>query len=112
MLDELTDVNGKGLMQPDPTTGTPMMFKNKPIVMMSDVHLPNRVVGADTLAPIYIGDFKQFATLFRRDPLEVGSTDIGGNAWRNDNTEVRGLIRLDAQVVDLLAAIRREIVVI
>lgn len=112
MLDELTDVNGRPLMQPDPTTGTPMMFKNKPIVMMSDVHLANRVVGADTLAPIYIGDFKQFATLFRRDPLEVGSTDIGGNAWRNDNTEVRGLIRLDAQVVDAAAVIRREIVVI
>ena len=112
MLDELTDVNGRPLMQPDPTTATPMMFKNKPVVMMSDVYLPNRVVGADTLAPIYMGDFTQFGTLFRRDPLEVGSTDIGGAAWTNDNTEVRGLIRLDAQLFDATAAIRREIVVI
>jgi HK97 family phage major capsid protein len=112
MLDELVDVNGRGLMQPDPTTATPMMFKNKPVVMLSNAQLANRVVGADTLAPIYIGDFKQFATLFRRDPLEVASTDIGGNAWRNDAPEIRGLIRLDAQVMDAAAVIRREIIVV
>ena len=51
------------------------------------------------------------ATLFRRDPLEVASTDIGGNAWRNDAPEVRGLIRLDAVVMDAAAAIKREILV-
>lgn len=111
MLDELEDVNGRGLLQPDPTSGTPMMFKNKPVVMISDVFLPNRVNGADTLAPIYIGDYKQYGTLFRRDPLEVASTDIGGNAWRNDAPEVRGLIRLDAVVMDAAAAIKREILV-
>ncbi len=111
MLSNCNDAQNRSLIQPDPTTGTPMIFQNKRVVMLSDATLPNRVVGADTLAPIYVGDYTQFATLFRRDPLEVATTDIGGNAWRNDAPEVRGLIRLDAQVMDAAAAIKREIIV-
>ncbi len=112
MLDGFEDTTGRGLLQPDPTSGTPMLFKNKPVVEISDVFLPNRNDGMNDLAPIYIGDYKQFGTLFRRDPLEVASTDIGGNAWRNDAPEVRGLIRLDAQIMDSAAAIKREVIVV
>ncbi|MEL7568947.1 MAG: phage major capsid protein [Eubacteriaceae bacterium] len=112
MLETINDTTNRSIIQPDPTTGSPMIFKNKPIVMLSDAALPNRVNGADTLAPIYIGDYKQYGTLFRRDPLEVASTDIGGNAWANDNTEVRGLIRLDAVTFDSAAALKREILVV
>lgn len=111
MLDGFNDTTGRGLLQPDPTSGTPMLFKSKPVVVVSDVHLTNRIDGMNTLAPIYIGDYKQFATLFRRDPLEVASTDIGGNAWRNAAPEVRGLIRLDAVIMDSAAAIKREVLV-
>nr|WP_312578227.1 phage major capsid protein [Sedimentibacter sp.] len=112
MLDGFEDTTGRGLLQPDPTSGTPMLFKNKPVVEISDVFLPNRNDGTNDLAPIYIGNYKQFGTLFRRDPLEVASTDIGGNAWRNDAPEVRGLIRLDAQIMDSAAAIKREVIVV
>jgi HK97 family phage major capsid protein len=115
-LDQMEDLNGRPLLQPDPTTGTPMMFKSKPVIMVSDAMLPNRVVTATGATkgdyyPVYIGDFKSFGTLFRRNLLEVDSTDIGGNAWATASNEVRGIVRLDAQKIDEGAAIKREIFV-
>lgn len=115
-LDGLTGTDGRGLLQPDPTTGTPMLFKNKPVVVLSDAELPNRVVTTTGATkgeyyPVYIGDFKAFGTLFKRNALEVATTDIGGNAWASGSTEVRGIIRLDAQKLDGEAAILREIFV-
>lgn len=115
-LDSLKGADGRGLIQPDPTTGNPMIFKNKRIVMLSDAELPNRTVttAGDTKGdyyPVYIGDYKTFGTLFRKNALEVESTNIGGNAWASASTEVRGLIRLDAQKLDDKAAIKREIFV-
>ncbi|MNO10239.1 hypothetical protein D3C81_2339740 [compost metagenome] len=50
-----------------------------------------------------------FGTLFQGKTLEVASTNIGGNAWVTDSTEVRGIMRLDAQKMDSAAAIKREI---
>lgn len=115
-LDGLTGTDGKGLISPDPTTGNAMIFKNHRIVMLSDSELPNRVVtttGATkgTYYPVYIGDYKSFGTLFKRKALEVASTNIGGDAWANDGSEVRGVIRIDAQKLDTGAAIKREIFV-
>lgn len=113
-LDSLVGDDKRGLIQPDPTTGSPMIFKNKKVVVLSDVELPNRVVtetGATkgTYYPIYIGDYKVFGTLFVGKTLEVASTTVGGNAWATDSTEVRGIMRADAQKMDAAAAIKREI---
>lgn len=115
-LDSLTGTDGRGLIQPDPTTGAPMMFKSHPVVKMSDAQLPNRIVtttGATkgTYYPVYIGDYKVFGTLFVGKTLEVASTNIGGNAWASDSTEVRGIMRADAQKMDAAAAIKREVFV-
>ena len=57
----------------------------------------------------FIGDFREFATLFQRDAFEVASTDIGGNAWRTDSTEIRGITRLDVAKFDTAAVVRRNI---
>lgn len=113
-LDQLVDGLGRPILQPDPVNGTPMAFKNKPVVMVSDALLPNRVVttvGATkgTYYPIYVGDFRQYATLFTRQPLELRSTDIGGNAWKTNSIEFRAITRLGASVFDSAAAVRREI---
>jgi HK97 family phage major capsid protein len=113
-LDQMTDGMGRPLLQPDPATGTPMMFKNRPVVMMSDALFPNRVVttaGATkgTYYPIYLGDFKQYATMFQRQRMEVRATDIGGNAWKTNSVEVRAIARKDASVFDSGAVLRREI---
>lgn len=115
-LDQLDDLNGRPLLQPDPTTGTPMLFKNKRVIALSDAFLPTRKVttaGATKgdYYPIYVGDYKLFGTLFRRNMLDLASTNIGGDAWKKDQTEVRGILRLDAQKMDAAAAAKREIFV-
>lgn len=94
-LDTLTDNDGRPLLQPNVAAGTGYMFAGKPIHVLSNSHLAS----ADT-TPIYMGDFKQFGTLFRRAVMSIKSTDVGGDAWSNDTTEVRAITRLDAQKFD------------
>lgn len=105
-LDQLTAVDGRPVLQPDPTSGTPMLFKSKRVVVMSDATLANKPSG---VAPIHVGDFRQFATIFRRQPLEVASTNIGGSAWATDSVEVRAIMRLDVVKMDDKAAVRLNI---
>ena len=105
-LDTLTDNDGRPLLQPNIAAGTGYMFGNKPIHVISDALLPN----ADT-TPIYMGDFKQFGTLFRRAVMSIKSTDVGGDAWGTDSTEVRAITRLDAQKFDDKAAVAGKITV-
>jgi HK97 family phage major capsid protein len=62
-----------------------------------------------TYYPIYLGDFKQYATMFQRQRMEIRSTDIGGNAWKTNSVEVRAIARKDASVFDSAAVLRREI---
>jgi HK97 family phage major capsid protein len=112
VLDGLEDAVGRPILQPDPTASTGMSFKGKPVIMLSDAMLANRTSGSDTLAPVYVGDFKQFGTLFRRNPLEMASTDVGGNAWSRYAIEVRGITRLDAVGFDSAAVVKREIKVV
>ena len=101
ILDSLTDTNDRPLLQPDPTTGTPMIFKSHPITVLSNAQLPT----PDTKAGIfYVGDFAQYGTLFVRNPLEIASTIEGGAAWRSYSTEVRGIIRMAAAKFDTDAA--------
>lgn len=101
-LDQLEDAKGRPMLQPDPTSGTPMLFKSHRVVVASDALLPNP---EEKKLPIYIGDFKQYGTLWMRQPLEIASTNIGGNAWRTNSTEVRGITRLGTSVFDEDAAV-------
>ena len=43
--------------------------------------------------------------------MSIKSTDVGGNAWGNDTTEVRAITRLDAQKFDDKAAVAGKITV-
>ena len=105
-LDTLTDNDGRPLLQPNVAAGTGYMFAGKPIHVLSNSHLAS----ADT-TPIYMGDFKQFGTLFRRAIMSIKSTDVGGNAWGNDTTEVRAITRLDVEKFDDKAAVAGKITV-
>lgn len=100
VLDQLTDDKQRPLLQPDPVSVTQMRLFGRPVKVVSNAVLPT----AEGKAPIYIGDFKQFGVLFTRQPLEVDSTSVGGNAWRSNSTEVRGIMRLDAKEYDKNAA--------
>ena len=115
-LDQLKAGDGRPLLQPDPTTGTPMLFKSHRIIMLSDAQLPNRTVSSSGSTkgdyyPVYIGNFGIFGTMFRRMAMEIATTDIGGNAWETYSTEIRAVKRMDAKVMDAAAAVKREIFV-
>lgn len=94
-LDQAEDDMKRGLLQPDPTNATEYKVYGRPIHVFS-----NAVMASDV---IYVGDGKQFGTMFTRQGFELASTDIGGNAWKTDSTEVRGIVRLGFSVFDAAA---------
>lgn len=113
-LDQLTDDKGRPLLQPDPTSGTPMLFHSRPVKMLSNAQLATREVTTTgetkgVYYPLYVGDGRQYMTLFQRAPMELASTDIGGDAWKSYSTEMRGIVRLGASVFDSAAMVKREI---
>lgn len=106
-LDQLVDDTGRGLLQPDPTNATQKKIFGRNIRVMSDAQLPN--LSTNTYAPFYIGDMKEFATLFHKGTFEVASTDVGGDAWVKDLTEVRGIARLGVSKFDTAAVVARKL---
>ena len=106
-LDQLVDDTGRGLLQPDPTNATQKKIFGRNIRVMSDAQLPN--LSTNTYAPIYVGDMKEFATLFHKGTFEVASTDVGGDAWLKDLTEVRGIARLGVSKFDTAAVVARKL---
>ncbi len=97
-LDTLEDGNVRPLLQVNPADRTQYMVGGRAVHVVSDAVLPNK-----TTAPLYVGDFKSFGTLFRRQPMEIASTNIGGNAWATNSTEVRAITRLAAKTFDAKA---------
>jgi len=100
-LDQLEDKNGRPLLQPDITAGSGYTLKQKHITMVSDSVLANAAAGS----LMYIGDFKQFITVFLRKTMEFTATNVGGDSWRTNSTEGRAIMRLDAQKLDGSAAV-------
>ncbi len=100
LLDGLVDANGRPLLQRDLAARTPYVFKGLPVKVMSNAMLPD----VSSHMPMFIGDFREFGTLFTRQGLEMVSTDVGGQAFRNYSIEVRGVCRMDAKKFDAAAA--------
>ena len=110
-LDQLKDEMGRGLLQPDPVNPTQYKVYGRNVRMLSNAQMPD-IPGANSdpdTTDFFIGDFREFATLFQKETLEVASTDIGGNAWRTDSTEIRGIARMAVSKFDTGAVVRRNI---
>ena len=99
-LDQLKDGMNRPLMQPDPTSETQYRIKGRPVALMANRLLPSTTVDTKTHSRIIIGDAKSAITLFARSGLEMVSTTVGGNAWYNNNTEIRGIMRANCQKID------------
>ena len=108
VLDQLKDNNERGLLVPDPTNATVERFKGRPLHKVSNNTLAD-VTGGPSTSDIFVGDGKQFATLFRCGSFELASTDVGGSAWRTDSTEIRGIARLGVSKFDEYAMVRRTV---
>ena len=105
-LDTLEDAQGRPLLQPNPVQPSQYMLGGRTVHVVSDAVLPNTET---TTTPLYVGDFASFGTLFRRQQMQLDSTDVGGNAWNTNSTEVRAITRLDAVTTDDEAVVAAKI---
>ena len=106
VLDNLLDNNDRPLLQPNPTEETDSRLLRRNVFQVSDAHL-----GAPTTnkSDIFLGYGKEFATLFRVQGFQLASTTIGGDAWRKDSTEIRGITRLGVSKFDAAAMCRLQL---
>lgn len=105
ILDVEKDTTGNYLFSNSLLRGTGFQLLDNAITVLSNLHLKD---SADA-APMYIGDFKSYVTLFRRKNLEIRGTDIGGDAWVNNGYEMRAISRMCATVFDKEAAAKLTI---
>ena len=109
-LDEQEDKNGRPLLQDDITQPGKKLFKGRRIEVVSNRILPS--TGTATVkAPFIVGNFKELMVLFTRGKYELASTNIGGEAWRRDTTEMRTITRDDCVKWDDKAAVFGEITI-
>ena len=106
VLDQLLDNDDRPLLQPDPTNATAKQLLGLPTRRVS-----NATMGAPTTnkSDIFVGYGKEFATLFQVEGFQLDSTAIGGNAWRTDSTEIRGITRLGVSKFDAAAMVRLQL---
>jgi len=100
-LDGLEDKNGKGYLQPDATMKSGFNFLGREIVKVPKKFLANIVEGSDTFTPFVIGSLKDLYTMFDRKQMSIESSNIGGNAWKTDTTEVKGVFRFDGKIANV-----------
>lgn len=114
-LDTLEDKNGRPLLSPDPTK--PMEakltvgFRSVPVVQ-----IPNEVLASgEGKVPVIIGDLREYLKKFDRKQLTITQSNTaaveGFNAYEEDMTLFRGIIREDFQVKDEAAIVRGEITI-
>ncbi len=103
VMDTMEDMNGRPMMQPDPTQPTRNLFKGHRVCVVSNAVMPSTTVGDKTTAPLFVGDGEEFATLFERAPMEMLSTSIGGDAFDKDCTNVRYIKRMGVNKFDTAA---------
>jgi len=104
-LDTQKDQDGRYFLQDDITQPGRKMLKGRPVVVVSNRYLPTVQNGEQNLAPIFIGDGKEFGILFTFGQYELASTREGGDAWRRDTTELRTITRDDLRAWDMGAMV-------
>lgn len=107
IIDNLLDANGRPMLVPNPADPDTYRFAGKPITYTDDDLLAN----AGNAAPIYLGNFAAFGTLFSRGSIEIASTDVGGDAWDTATNEIRALCFMDVEQIDKKAALKRTIAI-
>ncbi|NFO71576.1 phage major capsid protein [Clostridium botulinum] len=99
-LDTLKDSEGNYLLQKDPTMPTKkLLFGIHPVEVYSNKTLKNDTTSG-TKAPIIIGALKEAVTLFDREAISLLSTNIGGDAFKKNRTDIRAITREDVKLVD------------
>ena len=116
-LDTLIDLDGKYILQPNPTQATQMLLFGKyPIFKVSDKVMPNvTVLNVDGVTvdaykyPIICGDLAEAITIFDRETLSIEMSSEAGDLWGKDQTGIKVRERLDIQTVDADAIVKAEV---
>jgi len=108
-LDKLKDKDGKYILQSDPTQKNKKLFAGtNPVVVVSNRFLKTKGT-TNKKAPLIIGDLKETIVLFKREDMELASTDVGGKAFTRNTLDLRAIQRDDVQMWDNEAAVYGEI---
>ena len=102
-LDQLKDIDGRYVLQPNPLNPTQKMLFGKTVIIVPNKNLPSAVDG--TTAPIFLGDLKEAVVLFDRGVYEIKTTDVGGKSFTRNTTDMRVIDRFDVQQWDAEAVI-------
>ena len=115
-LDTLEDKNGRPLLSPDPAKPMELRLsvgaRSIPVVQ-----IPNEVLatGEGNKVPFIVADLKEFMKEFDRQQLSVVQSTTASvadfNAFEEDMTLFRGIMRADFVVKDEAAIVRGEITV-
>lgn len=100
VMDNWVDGNGRAALVPDLKDGGPDKFKARPVVYADSDLIPAVEESSENYDPMFVGDLKSYCTLFLRQGVRIKSTDIGGDAWDTDSTEIRCTCRMDCVQVD------------
>ena len=111
-LDQLKDIDGRYVLQPNPLDATQKLLFGKPVIVLPNKNLPSTVdVTNGTLAPLFLGDLKEAVILFDRGVYEIKTTDIGGKSFTRNTTDMRVIDRFDIKTWDAEAVIAGTLVV-
>lgn len=105
-LDKLKDERGRYILQQDITQKFDyLLFGKYPVIVFS-----NKQIKTNTnKAPFYIGNLKEFITLFDYEKLFIEMSSEAGELWEKDMIGIKVRERLDVQVVDETALVKAEV---
>lgn len=121
-LDTLKDDNKRYLLQPDINPDSPFSMtiavgaRRIPIVV-----IPNAILATPNTGkvPFIIGDLKEYCKIYDRQQMSIMTSNVAAvgsgnnalNAFEEDLTLFRGILRLDAEVIDSDAIVNGYITV-
>lgn len=112
-LDTLKDSNKRPLLSPDPVK--PMeMYLSCGVRRIPVTVVPNDVLKTESgKLPFIVGDLHEYVKQFNRQALSLMTSNVaaveGFNAFEQDMTLVRAILRADWQVLDEMAIVRGEL---
>lgn len=113
-LDTLKDANKRYLLAPDPTDHMNMYLavgaRRIPVTVVPNAVLPTAESGA---IPFIVGDLREYMKMFDRKQLTITMSNTaavtGFNAFEQDMTIWRAIMRADWEVKDAMSIVRGEL---
>lgn len=105
-LDKLKDERGRYILKEDITQKFDyLLFGKYPVIVFSN----KQIKTSTNKAPFYIGNLKEFITLFDYEKLFIEMSSVAGDLWGKDMVGLKVREKLDVQVIDENALIKAEV---